>query len=196
MNPVRAKLLKPEQPLREYVWSSYPEYLKPPGKRWAWLRVDRLLEEMHIPKDSAAGRQQFGQMMEQRRGQEEERGQWKAVRRGWCLGDQQFREELLAQMSGRAGEHHGGEEKQESAEQHAARMVREELSRRQWSGDELKRRRKGDREKVKIAARLRRETTMTLQWIAERLCMGTWTNVANCQAKAKTNVKSDSAEQP
>jgi hypothetical protein len=59
LNPVRAKLLKPEQP-RDYLWSSYTEYLKPPGKRWAWLRVDRLFGEMHIPKDSPAGRQQFG----------------------------------------------------------------------------------------------------------------------------------------
>jgi len=135
-------------------------------------------------------RQQFGHMMEQRRGQEDDRGQWKAVRRGWCLGDPRFREELLAQMSGQAGEHHGGEEKQESAEQHAARMALEELNRRGWAEDELKRRRKGDGEKVKIAARLRRETTMTLKWIAERLYMGTWTNVANCLAKATKNVKS------
>jgi len=69
-------------------------------------------------------------------------------------------------------------------------MVLEELSRRRWAGDEWKRRRKSDREKVKMAARLRRETMMTLKWIAERLYMGTWTNVANCLAKAKKNVKS------
>ncbi len=37
---------------------------------------------------------------------------------------------------------------------------------------ELERRRKGDGRKVTIAARLRRETTMTLAWIAERLPMG------------------------
>jgi hypothetical protein len=74
---------------------------------------------------------------------------------------------------------------QESAEQQAERMVLEELSRRRWAEDELKGRRKGDREKVKMAARLRHETTMTLKWIAQRLHMGTWTNVANCLAKAK-----------
>ena len=38
LNPARAKLLKPEQPLRAYRWSSWPEYLKRPGKRWPWLR--------------------------------------------------------------------------------------------------------------------------------------------------------------
>ena len=31
---------------------------------------------------------------------------------------------------------------------------------------------------------------MTLKWIAEHLHMGTWTNVANCLAKAKKTVKS------
>ena len=39
LNPVRAKLLQPQQPLREYRWSSWPAYLRPPGKRPAWLRV-------------------------------------------------------------------------------------------------------------------------------------------------------------
>jgi REP element-mobilizing transposase RayT len=43
LNPARAKLLPPEQPLAAYRWSSWPEYLKSPRKRPAWLRVDRLL---------------------------------------------------------------------------------------------------------------------------------------------------------
>ena len=32
---------------------------------------------------------------------------------------------------------------------------------------------------VELARRLRRETTMTLQWIAENLHVGAWTNVSN-----------------
>ena len=52
----RAKLLKPEERLGDYRWSSWPEYLKAPGKRWSWLRVDRLLSEYRIPQDCAAGR--------------------------------------------------------------------------------------------------------------------------------------------
>jgi REP element-mobilizing transposase RayT len=55
LNPVRAKLLTPEEPLHSYRWSSYGEYLKAPGRRWPWLRVDRLLGEMCIPQDSSAG---------------------------------------------------------------------------------------------------------------------------------------------
>jgi len=60
LNPVRAKLLTPEQPLRDYVWSSYAEYLKPPARRWPWLGAERLFGEMRLPKDSAAGRRVEG----------------------------------------------------------------------------------------------------------------------------------------
>jgi len=45
LNPVRAKLLKPEQKLEGYVWSSYPLYLNAPTQRPGWLRTDRLFGE-------------------------------------------------------------------------------------------------------------------------------------------------------
>ena len=41
-----------------------------------------------------------------------------------------------------------------------------------WGAQDLGGRPKGDARKVRIAGRLRRETTMTLRWIAERLFMG------------------------
>jgi len=143
-----------------------------------WLSVDRLFGEMRIPKDSKAGRQEFERVMESRRVSEQDE-QWKAVRRGWCLGDKAFRKELLAQMSERAGGSHYGEELRESAQEKAQRIVAEEMKRLGWSEADLELTRKGDRRKVKIARRLRQETTMTLKWIAERLKMGTWTHVTN-----------------
>ena len=48
-----------------------------------------------------------------------------------------------------------------------------------WDEKELALRRKGDEGKVKLARRLRAQTTMTLAWIAQRLCMGSWTYTAN-----------------
>ena len=50
---VRANLLRPEQSLRAYRWSSYGEYLKEARHRVKWLRVDRVLGEMGIMKPSA-----------------------------------------------------------------------------------------------------------------------------------------------
>jgi len=54
----------------------------------------------------------------------------------------------------------------------AERIAQEELQVLGWSAQDLQGRRKGDPRKVRIAARLRRETALTLEWIAERRCMG------------------------
>ena len=53
------------------------------------------------------------------------------------------------------------------------------MKRRKWTDAELAKRAKGDRSKVKIAARLREETVVTVKWIAERLQMGTTGYVNN-----------------
>ena len=84
LNPVRAKLLKAGQRLREYRWSSWPEYLKGPDKRASWLRVDRVLGEWGVKLDNAAGRRQLEQGMEQRMELEMSRQSldWKRLRRG------------------------------------------------------------------------------------------------------------------
>jgi REP element-mobilizing transposase RayT len=178
LNPVRARLLTPDQSLRNYRWSSYGQYLKPPGKRAPWLRVDRLLGEMGIPQDSAAGRREFELNMEQRRSQETG-PEWKGLQRGWCFGDETFRQELLAQAEGKFGANHYASQRQESSEAKARRIVAEELRRLGWKQGELEKRLKADPDKVRIARRLRGETTMTLKWIAERLRMGSWSYVAN-----------------
>jgi len=179
LNPVRAKLLEPAQPLAGYRWSSYPEYLKAPSKRVKWLRVDRLLGETGIPRDSRAGRRQFELRTEEVR-QQANGEQWRQVQRGWYLGDEEFRAELLAQAQDKVGPNHYGQEREEASESKAKRIVKEELGRLGWSEGELRRRRKGDAEKIRIARRIRRETTMSLKWIAASLAMGTWTYVANC----------------
>ena len=159
-------------------------YLQAPGKRPAWLRVDRVLGEMGIPEDSVAGRRQFEGVMEEGR-QRDEPGQWKEVQRGWCMGDEEFGQELLAQMEPKLGRHHGGPERQETGASRAERMLAEEVERRGWRTEELTGRRKGDREKVRIARRLRKETTMTLDWIAERLSMGGAGYAAHCLRQAR-----------
>ena len=179
LNPSRAKLLQKEESLRTYRWSSFPEYLKAPTKRPAWLRVERLLGEYGIHRDSAAGRGRLEEALEQRRGAEDGQA-YKAIRRGWFLGDEKLKQELLAQVSEKAGKSHYGEELRESAEAKAERIVAEELRRLGWKEDELKRQRKGHRRKVQMARRLRAETTMSLKWIAERLAMGSASMVTHC----------------
>jgi REP element-mobilizing transposase RayT len=171
LNPARAKLVAEDRPLREYPWSSFPEYLKDPRKRFPWLRIDRLLGEYHIPKDSGAGRIQFERALEAHR-LEGRKDTDQLIRRAWYWGDEAFKQELLERMEGRAGAHHFGEERAETQEAQAERILRAELQRRKWTEADLVRRRKGDLEKVRLAQRLREQTMMTLSWLVQRLHMG------------------------
>src|SRR6266699_2164748 len=182
LNPVRAKLLRPEEPLQNYPWSSYPEYLKGAAKRAFWLRVDRVLGELGIGKDDTAGRRRFAEAMEERRGKDQP-GEWRALRRGWFLGSGQLKEQLLERMGRAMGKHRGGVEKQETDEQKAERLVVGQLKKRGWTEQDLETRRKTDTVKVKLAARLRAESVMTMDWIAQRLRMGCRHTVANCLKK-------------
>ena len=86
---------------------------------------------------------------------------------------------MLAQATERVGAQHNGAERQEIGEAKAERLLREELKKLLWTEEDLTQRRKGDPGKVRIARRLRQETTMTLAWIAQRLRMGVWTHVSN-----------------
>jgi putative transposase len=170
LNPVRAGLIAADQPLQSYPWSSYGFYLKEPAGRPAWMRVDRLLGEWGIPKDSTAGRKEFAGRMEARR-QADGSGNYELE--GWCLGSETFRQDLLSQVHAQASPRHTGPEITESNFAKAERIVQQELNRLGWGALDMAARRKGDACKVQIAGRLRRETTMSLAWIAQRLGMGT-----------------------
>jgi REP element-mobilizing transposase RayT len=178
LNPARAKLLGPADSLTVFRWSSFNEYLKPPRQRPSWLRVERLLGEWGIPKDSPAGREHFQRMTETRRMSEDQQLVRK-IERGWCYGSEEFRQELLAQMETSFGRHHAGSEKQESAQAKAERIVTEELQRRKIALEELEQLKKANPLKLKIALRLRQETTMTWDWIAHHLFMGVGAYAAN-----------------
>src|ERR1022692_2184419 len=113
----------------------------------------------------------FEERMEGRRG-EELRGEFKRVERGWCLGGEEFRQELLEQVEARPRPSHVGEAVQEAEAAQAERLVVKGLKRLRWAEADLRARRKGERGKVQLARELRSKTTMPLAWIAERLNMG------------------------
>ena len=116
--------------------------------------------------------------MGQRRGQATPQAHWRAVERRWRLGYREFKEQLLARIRERRGDRYGPELR-EAGELCAERLAQQEMRRPGWGEPELARRRKGDPHKVGIARRLRRESTMTLKWIAQRRQMGTRTHVSN-----------------
>jgi REP element-mobilizing transposase RayT len=178
LNPARAGIIRPGAPLESFRWSSYAAFLQPAKARPPWLRVERLLGKRGIRADSAAGRREFARQIERQRADEDE-ADYRGIRRGWCLGSAAFRRQLRARVRQLTRSKHFGAECQEIEERKAERIVREELRRRGWTKTDLRRRHKGDEEKVKIARRVRGETTAGLQWVAQRLQMGTWNYVSN-----------------
>ena len=172
LNPARAGLLGKEDRLLAYPWSSFGWYLAAPEHRPGWIRVDRLLGEHGIQQDSPAGRQEFERHMEARRLAEQDEQELKPLRRGWCLGSEEFRQKLLELMEGKLGENHSGELRQETAEQKGNRVIAEELARLGWQESDLASRRKAHPDKLAIALRLRNETTLSIKWIAARVRIG------------------------
>lgn len=93
---------------------------------------------------------------------------------------------MLRKLEGELREHHAGELRREGAELRAERIIAEERSGQGWTEAELGQRRKSDPQKPAFAARLRwafaapkrlrprrRQTTLTVGWIARRLTLGT-----------------------
>jgi REP element-mobilizing transposase RayT len=178
LNPARAGLLAPASRLLEYPWSSLGGYLTEPRHRPQWLRVERLLGEHGIGQDSAAGRREFERRMEARRAGEGDAGQWKGMRRGWCLGSETFKRGLLERLHGQLGPNQAGAMRRQSNQARAEGIIAAELKRRRWQEADLSRRAKSDPVKLALAARLRRETTLTIQEIADRLRMGSRKSMA------------------
>jgi hypothetical protein len=137
------------------------------------MRVDRLLGEHGIGEDSAAGRREFESRMESRRAEESDEEALQPLRRGWCLGSEMFKQPLRERLAERSGDPHSGELRQARAEAIAGRIIETELRRLGGQESELAERRKTDPGKLALAARLRRETSLPLKWIAARGRLGT-----------------------
>ncbi len=154
-------------------WEHRLRLTEDPEHRPGWMRVDRVLGEHGLTEDTAATRQEFERRMEARRREKADQAALKSLRRGWYLGSQDFKDRMLEKLDGKLGEHHSGQLRLETAEAKGKRIMDEELRRLGWNRRELALRRKSDPGKLTMAARLRRETTLSLKAIAARVGLGT-----------------------
>jgi putative transposase len=175
LNPVRAGIVSRNKKLESYRWSSYPAYRRP-KLRPPWLRVDRLLGEHGLAKDTAASGREFERRMKQAR---LDVGEQELMRSGWKIGAEDFRDWLADKLARRGRKGERASERRETDVSLAERMVREALAKARWREIDLATQPKGHRLKVKIAQQLRRQTPMNRQWIADRLRMGSASYVSN-----------------
>ena len=188
LNPVRAGLVRGDDVLLNYRWSSFPALSGIPRMRPEWLCAEWILDR----GDSVSGRKIFRYSLEER-AQEERRGgaidkeMLKGMQRGWFFGSDEFRDVLLDRIR-----KSGGKEAcvgRMHDEQEAERII--ELGLGIWGlrrGD-LQKMPKGKQEKIVIACLIRERTMMTNGWIAKQLYMGDPSRVCRyCSAGRENRV--------
>ncbi len=179
LNPARAGLAGgADGKLVDYKWSSLGAYVKGVGPDW--MVTERVLRAFELAEDGR-GRRAYVAWLEARAAEDggkiNDEAQ-AALRRGWYLGEESFKDKLLAMVdrarrgdkprkakTGVASAHGEGE---------AERLIKEcgKVLELPTEKRELERLRKSDERKVLLAAVLRKRTAVGVNWIAARLAMG------------------------
>jgi hypothetical protein len=139
--------------------------------------VDRYLGEYGIKKDNARGRRALGAELELRcvePGKHAEEELWKRIRRGWQFGDGDFVERLSDKM----GEREAGSENvftevsREQEEVRAKKIIAQELKKESVAWEDLAEMNKTEDRKIRVAIALRKQTPMSMGWIASAISAG------------------------
>ena len=199
LNPVRARLLKPKagQSVVDYPWSSVAGgWILPPSKRPQWLAVEEGLKRFELP-DTVAGRRRMVKHLDLRAvtevikrcgvpiTPEDVDARRSHLRRGWYLGSQEFAETLrkLSEKLITEGKRPSRNYRKTSAvrahdEKQAKRWLSEGLKAAGLKSRELGDLKGSDPRKLALAELLWKRTTVSQQWIAEKLAMRSAPNVS------------------
>ena len=197
LNPARAGLAGDgKRTLSEYKWSSLPNYLK--GRKPDWLVLDRVLRAFNLARDGR-GRRAYVRWLEARAANDQgkiDEAAMKAIRRGWYLGKEIFKDRLLKLLDPSAekapsGRSHSGAEFRDHGEKEAARIVRAGLKELALSSGKvaLSALPKSDERKVLLASLLRERTCVSNACIATRLGMGHPGSVSRMVSACRKNKK-------
>jgi putative transposase len=198
LNPVRAGLVSPDrkQSVLDYRWSSMAGgYALPPAKRPKWLACREGLEAFGFA-DSAAGRRKMAERLDRRAVEEsaercgvplvpeEADERCSHLRRGWYWGTQAFSEQMLSMACSVIGKrrsraYRSAAEHKAHGLQQAEAWLREGLCHAGLLEEDLARLNGSDPRKIALAIFLRRRTTVSNSWLAERLRMKSAANVSH-----------------
>lgn len=180
LNPARAGLAGGKSgPLVGYRWSSLASYVK--GNGPDWLVMDRVLRAFELAQDGR-GRRAYVAWLEARAANDEgkvDETAMQAMRRGWYLGKETFKDRLLKLIdpsvgNALSGRSRSGGETRDDGEKQAARIGRAGM--KALGGPSAKTAigamGKSDERKIVLAGILRAKTSVSNDWIATRLGMG------------------------
>jgi putative transposase len=181
LNPARVGLAGGGKgALAAYRWSSLATYAS--GRASPWLGTERVLKAFELARDGR-GRSAYVAWLEARAanpGGAIDAAATAALKRGWYLGEESFRDRLLAllESAGRKKRQRGnagdGLMARDQGVRDAERLVVEasRLLELPTAPDELTRLKKGDERKALLAALVRKRTGVEIEWISRRLAMG------------------------
>lgn len=200
LNPARAGMIGRVQSnwktLRAYPWSSFPLYLEPKRKRPEWLHTEDVLAESHC-KDDAHGRRRYGDYLEKRVLAESRPGreEAEAVKGGWFLGGERFRDRLLDRIeeitADSEKESIRGEGVREVGERRALELMKEGMRILGLNRQQLGRLRKTDLRKQAVAWHIRSRTTVSTRWIADQMSMGDPSSVSRAAGVFRGSERGD-----
>jgi REP element-mobilizing transposase RayT len=192
LNPVRAGLVPVEDGLESFPWSSLRWYAVAAEKRPAWVMVERGLR-MRGCEDVAEGRKRYLEHLDRRVREEGEQagrtlpaGQslQSTLRRGWVFGTEEFKERMLAmgetllRLRSRSADFSSGPAVKEHQKVDAEGLVKRGMEQLGMTEEDLLALARSEGRKVLIAAAVRSVTTVPLEWIVQRLSMGSRSTVS------------------
>lgn len=188
LNPARAHLLNAKKPkLIEYAWSSFPRFVKEANLP-EWLTRDRVLASQELPDEGSGSRRCYKKYLELRTAEvlgqadagalEEE---WKALRRGWYVGSDTFRDRLqdLAdrRTRGRKRASYRSEGLQLHDKRAAGRLLNQALEQVEERLSGLRKRKQTDPKKQAVAWWVKSRSAVSDAWLSAKLKMGSRTNI-------------------
>ena len=204
LTPVRAGLVRvnKRQSVLDYAWSSLSTgYAVPPRRRPKWLAAADGLAVFGLA-DTAAGRRRMVERLDRRSVEEaaarcgtvpvpeEMDARCSHLRRGWYWGSQSFGERMLKLAEGAIKR-----TKSRAYRSSAVRQAHGLKQAEQWLGEgleaagldraDLSRLRGSDPRKVALAELLWKRTTVSQEWLAERLQMRSAANVSQLLRRAE-----------
>lgn len=194
LNPARAGLAGGRHgELLSYKWSSLRCYAT--GKGPDWLVLDRVLGAFELAKDGR-GRRAYVAWLEARAEEGGDVGEqaMKELRRGWYLGEPTFADKLRALIEPKTDR---GTEGRDPAAKGHDESVAEDLARRAlgllgmpMETEALSGLLKGDPRKVLVAVIVRKHTSASNRWLADRLAMGHTAGVSRLLSKCRYDKES------
>ncbi len=212
LNPVRARLVQPGkgQSILGYAWSSVAGgWALPPDRRPKWLAAEEGLMRFDLP-DTVAGRQHLVERLDHRAAQEEIKmcgvpilpdgvdARCSHLRQGWYWGSQAFAgklykhlEKLMKARKRSSRAYRKAPQVTAHGEEQARRWLAEGLEAAGLMAEDLPGLKGTDLRKLALAELLWKRTTVSQEWIAEKLSMRSAANVSQ-QLRRLDRIKNQS----